>query len=46
MYKTNSIKYNIEQFITFFSSIAQGFFNILTAEMLNDLKYAPSNKEY
>ena len=37
LYKTISIKYNLAQNITRFSSIAHGFFNILTAEMVNDL---------
>ena len=34
---TISIKYNLEQNITIFSSIAHGFFKILTAQMVNDL---------
>ena len=37
LYKTISIKYNLEQNITIFNSIAHGFFNILTAQMINDL---------
>ena len=36
LYKTISIKYNLKQSITLFSSIAHGFFNILTAGMVND----------
>ena len=36
LYKTISIKYNPKQNITIFSSIAPCFFNILTAEMLNN----------
>ena len=44
VHKTISIKYNLEQNITIFSSIAHGFFNILTSEMVNDLKDAPSKK--
>ena len=36
LYKTNSIKYNPKNNITLFSSIAHGFFNILTAQMVND----------
>ena len=44
VYKTISIKYNLEQNITIFSSIAHGFFKILTSEMINDLKDAPSKK--
>ena len=34
---TISIKYNLKNNITLFSSIAHGFFNILTAQMVNDL---------
>ena len=37
LYKTVSIKYNLKQNITIFSSIAHGFFNIFTAQMVNDL---------
>ena len=37
LYKTTSIKYNLEQNVTIFSSIAHGFLNILTAEPVNDL---------
>ena len=37
--KTISIKYNLEQNITLFSSIAHGFFNILAADMVNDLSH-------
>ena len=37
LYKTISIKFNLKENITIFSSIAHGFFNILTAEMVNDL---------
>ena len=37
LYKTISIKYNLKNNITLFSSIAHGFFNILTAQMVNDL---------
>ena len=37
LYKTISIKYNLKQNITPFSSIAHGFFNILTAEIVNYL---------
>ena len=40
IYKTISIKHNLEQNITIFSSIAHGFFNILTSEMINYLKDA------
>ena len=35
-YQTISIKYILKQNISIFGSIAQGFFNILTAEMVND----------
>ena len=35
--KTISIKYNLKQNITSFSSIAHGIFNNLTAPMVNDL---------
>ena len=38
LYKTFSIEYNLKQNITIFSSIAHGFFNILTSQMVNDLK--------
>ena len=37
LYKTISIKYSPKQNITLFSSIAHGFFNILTAHLMNDL---------
>ena len=37
LYKTISIKYNLKNNITLFSSIAHGFFNTLTAQMVNDL---------
>ena len=35
--KTLSIKYDLKNNITLFRSIAHGFFNILTAQMVNDL---------
>ena len=38
LFKTISIKYNPKQTITVLSSIAHGFLNILTADMVNDLK--------
>ena len=38
LYKTISIKYNLEQNITIINSIAHGFLNILTADMIHDLK--------
>ena len=37
LYKTLSIKNQLKHNITLFSSIARGFFNILTPEMANDL---------
>ena len=37
LYKTLSIKYNLKNNITLFSSIAHGFLIILTAVMVNDL---------
>ena len=36
LYKTISTKYNLKNNITLFSSIAHGFLNILTAQMVND----------
>ena len=38
LYKTISIKFNLKQNITLLNSIAQGFLNILTADMIHDLK--------
>ena len=38
IYKTISIKYNLKQNITLLNSIAHGFLNILTADMIHDLK--------
>ena len=37
LYKTISIKYHLKHNITLSSSIARGFFEFLTAEMVNDL---------
>ena len=37
LYKTISIEYNLKNNITLISSIARGFFNVLTAQMVNDL---------
>ena len=37
LYKTIFIKYTLKQNISLFTSIAHSFFNILTAEMVNDL---------
>ena len=45
LYKTISIKYNPKNNFTLFSSIAHGFFNILTAQMVNDLN-DNQNKKY
>ena len=44
LYKTISITYNLENNITLFSSIAHGFFNILTAQMVNDLHDTQNKK--
>ena len=44
LYKTISIKYNLKNNITLFSSIAHGFFNVLTARMVNDLNGTQNNK--
>ena len=44
LYKTISIKYNLKNNITLFSSIAHGFFNILTAQMVNDLHDTQNKK--
>ena len=38
LYRTISVKYNLKQNITIFSSIAHGFFNIRTAQMVNNIK--------
>ena len=42
LYKPISNKYNLKQNITVLSSIAHGFSNILTADMVNDLKIVHS----
>ena len=44
LYKTISINYNLKQNITVLSSIAHGFLNILTADMVHDLKNARSKR--
>ena len=44
LYKTISIKYYLKDNITLFSSIAHGFFNILTAQMVNDLHETQNQK--
>ena len=41
---TTSIKYLPKQNITVLSSIANGFFNILTTEIVNDIQAAQSNR--
>ena len=38
LYKTISIKYNLKQNITLLNSVTNGFLNILTADMIHDLK--------
>ena len=38
------LKYNLKNNITFFSSIAHGFFNVLTARMVNDLNETQNKK--
>ena len=45
LYKTISVKYNLKNNITLFSSIAHGFFNILTAQMVNDLNDTQNKKQ-
>ena len=42
--ETISIKYNLKKNITIFSSIAHGFFNVLTARMVNDLNDTQNKK--
>ena len=44
LYKTISIKYNLMDNITLFSSIAHGSFNVLTAEMVNGLHDTQNKK--
>ena len=44
LYQTISIKYNLKNNITIFSSIAHGFFNVLTARMVNDLNETQNKK--
>ena len=43
-YKTISIKYNLKNNITLNSSLAYGFFNVLTAQMVNDLNDTQNKK--
>ena len=44
LYKTILIKYNLKQNFTVLSSLSHGFFNILTVDMVNDLKDTRHNK--
>ena len=44
LYRTISIKYNPKNNITLFTSIAHGLFNILTAQMVNDLNDTQKRK--
>ena len=44
LYKTISFEYNLKNNTTLFSSIAHGFFNILTAQMVNDLHDTQNKK--
>ena len=44
LYKTISIKYNLKNIIFLFSSIAHGFFNVLTARMVSDLHETQNKK--
>ena len=44
LYKTISFKDNFKNNITLFSSIAHGFFNILTAQMVNDIQDTQNKK--
>ena len=44
IYKTISIKYNLKQNITILGSVAHGFLNILTADMVNDSRNTHSTK--
>ena len=44
LFKTISIKYHPKHNITLFSSIAHGFFNILTAEMVKDFNDTQNRK--
>ena len=44
MYKTISNKYYLKNNITLFSSIAHGFFTVLTAQMVNDLNDTQNKK--
>ena len=46
LYENISISYNLKQNITVLSSIAHGFLNILTADMINDLKNARSKRSF
>ena len=43
-YRTISIKYNLQSNISILSSIAHGFFNIVTSEMVTDLNITGKRK--
>ena len=43
-YRTISIKYNLQSNISILSSIAHGFFNIVTSEMITDLNNTGKRK--
>ena len=43
-YRTTSIKYNLQSNISILSSIAHGFFNIVTSEMVTDLNNTGKRK--
>ena len=45
LYETISYKYHLKHNITSFSSIAHGFFNILTAKMVNDFNDTQNRKQ-
>ena len=44
LYKTISIKYNLKNNFNLLSSIAHGFFNVLTARMVSDLHETQNRK--
>ena len=45
-YRTISIKYNLQSSISILSSIAHGFFNIITSEMVTDLNSTGKRKQH
>ena len=45
LFKTISIKHNLKQNVTIYSSIAHGFLFIITAEMVNDLKHSRARRQ-